>query len=298
MIEFADLGQRMWFLMDLPLNSQRLALIQTPSYISSKTLEMLTYFLLKVDMLFTDPVHPPFPLNHPDQLSFPNHLAGGAPSGVPLRKLLLAERHLTSLWRVMRGWTWDPREPQVRMTRMDVLRLWVRHRYSHPPEIPENIKKQSIMSVPWWEVGASGYERTGVSFFNLADDKKVVLSHPSIAGTGITPDEQQKLLYPHHRRLIFPNEKPREKLLRPDELLIRECIRRGMAMHTRWARMMLYGFSDDAGYPFPVFTEEQYLAIGRQQNPFKKKVRVEDGEEQRQGKEADEEFNAFPEVKE
>src|ERR1700750_2968587 len=99
-------AQRMWFLMDLPLNAHRIALIRTEAYISTPALHNLTCFFLKVDMRFTDPVRPPYPTNHPNQLLHPNKLAAGCPTGITLRKILLAERQLTPLWRVLRGWNW------------------------------------------------------------------------------------------------------------------------------------------------------------------------------------------------
>ena len=115
------------------------------------------------------------------------------------------------------------------MNKLDILRLWVKHRYILPDDAPAEAKKQSIMGIPWYEVGRANIERTGVSFFNLTSEKPIVLAHPSIAGTGQDP-RQQQLLYPHGKRIILTNEKPREKLLRPDELVIRECVRRRMGM--------------------------------------------------------------------
>lgn len=266
----------MWFLMDLPLNAHRIALIRTPTYISTQTLHNLTCFFLKTDMRFTDPVRPPYPTNHSNQLRHPNKHAGGCPTGVKLRKMLLAERQLTSLWRVLRGWTWETNAPRVPMTRLDVLRLWIRHRYVHPEGTSETVRRQSIMGIPWWEIGTAGFERTGVSFLNLTEEdeeKQVPILHPSIAGAGLSAHQhdqlqqkQKETFYPHAKHLILPpflEEKPREPLLRPDELVLKECVRRRLGMHRKWVFLMLYGFSDEAGWNFPVFTEGEMLRMGR-----------------------------------
>jgi hypothetical protein len=257
--------QKMWFVMDLPLNSQRIALIQNPEYIPNGVLLGMTFFLLKVDMLFTDPLAPPHPANHPNQRVYPNKYAGGLPSGVPLRKLLLAERHLSSLWRVMRGWSWDAgfgKGSDRPMNKLDILRLWVRHKYTLPEDVEEDTKKMSIMGIPWNQVGTAGLERTGVAFHDLTDPKTntvlrtVPIVNPAIVGTGLTDHQADQVLYPHRRRIILPKEKPREPLLRLDELLIREGIRRKLKMHKQWWKIMFYGFCDELGRPIKVPTEE------------------------------------------
>ena len=247
--------------MDLPLNAHRIALIRNTNYMNDGVLHGITFFLIKVDMHFTDGVQMPYPANLPNQHLYPNRWANAMFSGVPLRKMLLEERQLTPLWRVIRGWSWDPQDPQRPLTRLDVLRLWARHRYTPPEDTPENVKKMSIMGIPWWEVGTVGLERTGVSFLNLGDNKQVSLAHPSIAGAGLAPHLKQQILYPHRRQIILEHEKPREKLLRPDELVAREGVRRRLKMHKKWIWMMLWGFCDELGIEYPIWTEEEYLRM-------------------------------------
>lgn len=267
----------MWFLMDLPLNAHRIALIRTHAYISSKTLQLWTCFLLKVDMYFTNPTAPIYPIHHPNQYLHPIHLSGGTPTGVALRKMLLAERGLTPLWRVLRGWNWDPTQPRIPLTRLDMLRLWVRHRYGHPEGTAEEIRKQAVVGVPWYEVGTLDYERVGVSFCNLSDGRKVTLPHRSIAGTGLSESRQQQLLYPHgNKRIVVGNQKPREKLLRPDELLLRECVRRKMAIHKQWLHMMLWGYCDEGGRKWPQWTEAQIVRMNKGLPPDQVERKVEE----------------------
>jgi hypothetical protein len=168
----------------------------------------------------------------------------------------------------MRGWSWDGgfgKGSERAMNKLDILRLWVRHKYTLPEGVEEDTKKMSIMGIPWNEVGTAGLERTGVAFYDLTDPKTnivlrtVPIVNPAIVGTGLTDHQADQVLYPHRRRIILPKEKPRELLLRPDELLIREGIRRKMKMHKQWWKIMFYGFCDELGGPIKVPTEEEVL---------------------------------------
>lgn len=274
--------KKMWYIMDLPLNSQRIALIQNTDYIPNGVLLGMTFFLMKVDVLFTDPVAPPHPINHPNRRVYPNKYAGGIPSGVPFRKMLLAERNLSSLWRVLRGWSWDSgfgTGSARPLTRIDVLKLWIRHKYSLPANADEEVKKMSIMGIPWNEIGTAGLERTGVAFHDLTDPvtnkflRTVSIVNPAIVGTGLTDHQANQVLYPHRRRIILPKEKAREPLLRPDELLIREGIRRKLKMHKQWWKIMFYGFCDELGRHIKVPTEEEVLEKFREGPKPKKKAK-------------------------
>lgn len=193
-----------------------------------------------------------------------------------------------------------------------MLRLWVRHKYRPPEGTSERVRKMKIMDVPWWEVGCVGMERTGVSFHNLAPEKtkeggeeskdpendanvQIALTHPSITGAGLTDSQteqifrQQELLYPHRRPIIIPQGiaqmKPREPLLRPDELVVKESVRRRLSMHKKWVHMMLYGVCDEGGFTLPIWTEEELL---RMQRGLRPRVKVKkDGEDGRSGGEED-----------
>lgn len=101
--------KRLWLLLDLPLSSLRIALIQNQAYFSAQHLAVLQHLFIKLDMYFTD------------ALSF----TGGEWC---TRQLLLAERGLTTLWDWLR---W-----KGRMGAVDALALWVRHCYRVPRRGP------------------------------------------------------------------------------------------------------------------------------------------------------------------
>lgn len=226
----------------------------------------MTAFLLKLDMAFTLPNAAAYPAQALPGV--PASWANRIPTGIPLRKLLLSERHLTSLWRVLRGWTWDPSKPRVPLTKLEALRLWVRHKYRIAEEAPAELKEMSVMGIPWWEQGTAGLERTGVAFFTTEAGKSVPITHPAIVPQTTRETHLGKqILYPHRRQIQLPRvlEKPREPLLRPDELVLKEGVRRQMSMHQEWVGMMLWGFCDEVGFNWPVFTEEEYLRMDRRE---------------------------------
>ncbi|KAK4565680.1 hypothetical protein LTR86_003528 [Recurvomyces mirabilis] len=280
-----DAVRRVWFIMDLPLNAHRIALMRSESYITNKTLFRATTFFLKVDMFFTDPDGPVIPHNtgtmnpamHPPQWQASSF------TGVPFRKLLTAERHLTSLWRVLRGWGPDSATGMMTMTRLDLLKLWVRHKYHLPVDVPDHIKRQSIMGVPWHQVGTANLERTSVAIVKLSSGGTTAILHPAIfsKATNNTHQEQQ-LLYPHAKRLLLPTTKPREELLRPDELVMKEGVRRKGQLHRGWARAMLWGFCDDFGRNLPLRTEKELLEWSQGKGPKSYFIRDEDIEKARE----------------
>ncbi|KAK5728548.1 hypothetical protein LTR15_001684 [Elasticomyces elasticus] len=265
-----DAIRRMWFIMDFPLNSQRVSLMRSEEYISKATISRATMFFLKVDMAFTDPVGPVYAVNGPHTnplVHLPQWQNTGL-VGCSLRALLTAERHFTPLWRVLRGVCPDPEEPMLPIERLDILKLWIRHKYHLPEDTPEHVKRQTIFGVPWHEVGTAGMERTGIVTHKNADGTPKTIINPGLTSLAAqNTHREQQMLYPHQKRIVLPNVKPREVLLRPDELVMREGIRREMQLHTQWTRMMLWGFCDDLGRNLPVRSAEELLRWSRGNEP-------------------------------
>lgn len=268
-----DAVQRMWYIMDLPLNAQRIALCRTAAYINNETIAKATHFFLKIDMAFTDPVGRLFPPNRPGanlKVHRPQWANCGF-TGCSLRGLLLAEKGLTPLWRALRGWCTDPREPTLPLNRLDMLNLFVRHRYRLPQSASEEVKRQSIMGVPWHEVGTASLERTAVSLISNSQGSKTAVTNPALASNTLQHTYAgRQLMYPHKKQLIMATQKPREVLLRPEELMMREAVRRQMQLHKQWARMLLWGFCDAMGTNHPVYTEEEMLESFRKGKPVLK----------------------------
>ncbi|KAK5162939.1 uncharacterized protein LTR77_011100 [Saxophila tyrrhenica] len=265
--------KKMWFLMDMPLNALRIPLIRDSKYFSNTILQNFTHFMLKVDMLLTDPVAPQAPTDHPNKRLYPEKHDLKVLCGADLRKMLLAEKQMTGLWRVIRGWSPDPEDGQREITNLDVLRLWVRHEYRHPQGTSEKKRRLPIMGIPWYEVGMAGMERTGVALAVAMPDKskaqqggqprpqaqQVAVTHSSVAGSSTISIHHAHAQAHGQAQYGTPKMKPRERLFRPDELVMRECFRRGMKMHKKVVKMMAFGFSDVLGREYPVLSEEEIL---------------------------------------
>ena len=265
-----DAVKRLWFMQDLPLNVQRIALARNTTYITNSVIMASTMFFLKLDMFFTDPagqVYGPTQL-HTNTFAYPRQWEGKGFVGCDLRELLLAEKSFTPLWRVLRGWSWDPRDGPVPMNRLDILRLWIRHKYKVPDDAPEHVQKQTIMGIPWWEVGTASLERTGMAVVRVNETKSHPIIHPGIVSKESQSHAQgQRGLPPLQKRIVVPGAKPREPLLRPDQLVLREAICRKMGVHRHWARMMLWGFCDEMGRSYRDLSEEEILRWSNGQKP-------------------------------
>ncbi|KAF2721099.1 hypothetical protein K431DRAFT_224870, partial [Polychaeton citri CBS 116435] len=223
--------KRMWLVMDLPNNYLRIQAMRHEAFFSSNSLDLLTHFLIKIDMHFTNPLGRVFKQLPASQDPDANHMMRGAWShgafvGCEFRKLILSEQGLAALWRVLHDWSWDAQHHQIAFSRMDVLRLWIRHKYQIPDDIPTKEVGQPIMGIPSHEVGTGSLERRNV-----------------LTGCGLA--------------------EPLQRLLRPDELVIREAIRRQLSLQHQWVRMMSWGFCDDLGRNLPMKTAEELLRLSK-----------------------------------
>ncbi|KAI6899498.1 hypothetical protein KC318_g6781 [Hortaea werneckii] len=264
-----DAVRRMWLILDFPLNAQRIALCRSAEYITPKTIFLATFFFLKVDMAFTDPAGPVFRTNaqHNNAAAFPRRLDGRGTVGCDLRELLTSERNFTPLWRVLRGWSPDQNLPRIPMNRLDILKLWIRHEYRLPDRASAKAKQQSILGVPWHQVGTASLERTGSALVTI-NGKTTTLIDPGLTSSkDLQTHTAQQLLYPHAKRIIVPEAKPREKLMRPEELMMKEGVRRKMGLHRHWIRMMLWGFCDSMGRNFVDWGEEELVRYMQGKTP-------------------------------
>lgn len=265
-----DTLKRLWFLMDLPLNAHRIACIRSSTYFTNTHLAHAQAFVLKLDMAFTEPAGQLSPPAPPGATATQARFANAGFVGCSLRELLLAERHLSSLWRVLRGRSWDATTPGTNtpMTRLDVLRLWLRHKYHHPPNIPEDVRQLPILDIPWWELGTAGLERSSVAFYDdLAGARRPIVNPALTSTASLFVHQQRQVLYPHQKRIILPSDRPREPLLRPEQLVVREGIRRELSLHKQWVRMMFYGFQDERGRDYRVLSERELLAWDKGKKP-------------------------------
>ena len=119
---------KLWFMMDLPDNRRRIGLVRNTVIWGTGDLWRATEFFIKVDMRFT----------HPEN---------GSGSG-DLRKLMMAQKSLSTLWRVLKR--------EECRTQLEVLRMAVRTNY-----IPPTHRHLPILGVPPNRIGALQWEGYG-----------------------------------------------------------------------------------------------------------------------------------------
>lgn len=149
-----------------------------------------------------------------------------------------------------------------------MLRLWVRHCYEpdeeerDDPEVEEmrqRAKTMRVLDVPPHELGTAQLERVGQPHV-IVDDKilREIIKHEGtemgeILKKSVTP---------------FKTVNPRagteaKKLIRVDQLVMRESVKRELGLAEFWAKMMVWGWHDGIGRRLPMLTEEQMLRLSK-----------------------------------
>ncbi|MCJ1484014.1 hypothetical protein MMC06_004182 [Schaereria dolodes] len=159
--------KKVWFTMDISDNARRIGIIHNTKFWMNIDLFLATMFFIKLDMRLTDPVD------------------GNGEVGI--RKMLLAQRSLSTLWKVLKR--------REMLTQLEMLQMFVRWKYQ--PAIQH--RGMSIAGVPTREIGRGQIEGWG-------------------SGT--------------------------KRILRPDELVMREGVKRRMGLGKRYLDMMVWGFID------------------------------------------------------
>ncbi|CAK1366129.1 unnamed protein product [Cercospora beticola] len=244
-----DAMKRLWFIMDLPLNAHRISCIQSKRYIAPCHLKLATVFFLKLDMFFTDPGYNLFPVNHPAQTVFPNRWANGMPLGSALKEILLAENSLTPLWRVLRGLAPDGAGHGRPIEEIDILKLWMRHKYRGPTQPSNNFNKSKpILGLRLEKFVQTGYQ----PYFPPKD------------GSPFRP----------------------VPLMTIDLLVMSEAMRRKINAQEKVLEMINYGFSSN-GRRARVYTEEQIMRQERAVwNPSEVRIIRRNEERERKAEEA------------
>jgi hypothetical protein len=162
---------KLWLIMELPTNRDRCTIIRTKKYFTRFDLYRATTFLIKLLLRFNDPLY-------------------GPDHGV-LMELMLGQRGLTPLWKLLRG--------KAYTTLKEVVQTKLR--YDVRPTAAEREEGLPVLGVPIDEMASVHLEGWG---------------------------------------------RGREHLLRPDELIARECARRSLELDGYFESMAVYGHMDIA----------------------------------------------------
>lgn len=177
---------KIWLAMDIPLNKRRIALPRNHKLWTDKDLYIANLFLVKLDMCFTDPVN--------------------GNGEIALRKLMLAQRSLSTLDKVLRRE--DGRDI------LEIMALWAR--VYHRPSEEHRKQGWRVLGVPSAELGMLGVEGWGCKFGQ------------------------------HEKHDVAEDPYLRHWLLRPDQLVLAEASKRKLPLHKRILDMIIYGYVDDS----------------------------------------------------
>lgn len=122
--------KKIWFTMDISDNFRRVGFMHNRTFWTDADLYLATEFIIKLDMRLTHPV------------------TGTGDTG--LRKMLLGQRSLSMLWKVLRR--------EAMRTQLDMLRMVVRWNYEPPRDW-----NQPIMGVPPEQIGMLQWEGWGAA---------------------------------------------------------------------------------------------------------------------------------------
>ncbi|KAL8958219.1 MAG: hypothetical protein Q9183_005880, partial [Haloplaca sp. 2 TL-2023] len=125
--------KKMWFVMDIPSNKGRSMVMHCRQLWSDADLYLATLFIIKIDMLFLDPV------------------SGNGDLG--MRKMLFGQRSLGTLARVLKR--------EEMRNQYEMMKMIVEHNWTMTP--PEIAARKPIFGVPYQRVGLLQYEGWGAN---------------------------------------------------------------------------------------------------------------------------------------
>ena len=179
---------KLWYILDIPDNPTRIGYVHVPNNMSDLDLYFGMCIMVKLDMLFNDPV--------------------GTEKRDGARRLILSQRSLTPLLLVLKREIWT--------TKIEILQEWIKYRYEPSERDKDECERTGIMGVPLHECGMLKYPYWG---------------------------ESRKLA-----ELRFEAKKKGNNdadwLLRPDQMIVREAVRRGLSFRGHVLRCLLFGYVD------------------------------------------------------
>lgn len=205
---FALSLHKLWFIFDIPDNHRRVYFIRQPALITDSDLSNILTFIVKLDMACHDPV--------------------GPEKRDGMRRLMMSSCHgLADMLRCIRGEIWE--------TELDVLRAWTRYglqldREDAEPGVwrPLGLSREEIegcktvFGIPRAEVGMLKKEFWGKMDFDANGERKALKGLGTVKGLGRQP----------------------AYLLRPDQIVIREVVNRGMKFGKNFLRALIDGYVD------------------------------------------------------
>lgn len=140
--------KRVWFLMDVPDNARRIGTVHNRSFMTDLDLYFAACFFTKLDMRLNDPT------------------SGEKRDG--MRKLLLGQRSLTTLLRVLKRDLWT--------TRYELMQQWIKYKYTPAPDE----QGLDMFGVPAAQIGRGQFEYWGMRTKEDLGRQPEVLMRPDL----------------------------------------------------------------------------------------------------------------------
>lgn len=205
---FALSLHKLWFAFDIPDNTRRIAYFRSTTLITAYDLTNILTFIVKLDMLFNDPV------------------AGEKRDA--LRKLVMSSVNgLDTLRRVLKKEIWTDE--------MEVLRAWTRYGFDLDREDPNEHARRGGGWVPM-NLTEDDFAASD-NVFGIPRDEVGLLRKEFWGKFDYNQETKMRTLCPMGRRTY--------SLMRPDQIVLREAIRRKMKMGKQFLKAMLVGYVDE-----------------------------------------------------
>ncbi|KAK5953598.1 hypothetical protein OHC33_005542 [Knufia fluminis] len=214
---------KLWFLLDIPDNPRRIAYTQSGTLFTPHDLSNTLVFIVKLDMLLNDP-------------------CGGEKRDGVRKMVLSACDGFDTLVRVLQRRDWRDE--------VGILRAWTRYGLQLEGEsgeraigggwVPlglsaeEHAASQSVFGIPRAEVGLLKREFWGKLTYDSKRKERVV----SAAERG------------YGRKPMY--------LIRPDQLVLREAVRRGLVFRKQFLRALMSGYVDEDSETFEALPPADY----------------------------------------
>ncbi|KKY23427.1 hypothetical protein UCRPC4_g02942 [Phaeomoniella chlamydospora] len=207
---------KIWFSMDLPDTSRRIGYFHNTRLFTNLNLFYATMFFIKLDQRFTDPI-------------------SGIGSTAGVRRLCFGQRSLSYILKVLQG--------KRLKSDFDLLKEFVRYKYypSNPAE-----RFLSVFDIPARKLGRGCLINWGEP---LLLETRAPIGEPfdiekeDDKGGKVTVKQQK---FKIEKKWVQPKPTKQNILVRPDSLVQRECVRRGLRMKRYTLRMLLWGYVDVA----------------------------------------------------
>ncbi|KAJ9654821.1 hypothetical protein H2198_006176 [Neophaeococcomyces mojaviensis] len=209
---FATTLHKIWFLFDIPDNPRRIGYIHSPLLFTNADILYALTFVVKLDMLLNDPL--------------------GGEKRDAMRKLLFSS--CDGFDTILRVLNRDPIPGRGWNNELDLLRAWTRYGL----QVGEDGTERAIGGgfVPF---GLSEEERkTSKSVFGIPREEVGLLKREFWGALDMyqRPDKKGKKKTVVGRQPSY--------LMRVDQLVLRESIKRGMVMSKQFLRSLLHGYVD------------------------------------------------------